>query len=545
MKILNYSITIILLVVNFFIVSMISPMFNSSFIQGLISTISVAVIVFVVLLLKNKRNKASISLLEDVLDKYAGGNFLAEIDSEFDAKEFENLGGIIERLRKQMRQWLFNTLSAEVYLEEYANKLKENSQLSIDVMNRVSNEISAITNGSGRAASDSAENAAIAEELLGSNIEMASYSNQFKEFTLESVKIIEEDSKIIEDTLEDMGNVEKQMKQTSEHINTLRDFLDSVSKMATAISDISNQTNLLALNASIESARAGEAGRGFAVVAEEIKKLAEQSANTAEDIGSNITQVKNNIEKVIVEIDEGVEISNKIKNKSGESSENLKKINGKIKEMLDFINNINSTVDQQTKASESLAVNVEKVAEFTSKTDKTTRELCDNIDKQVRNTDENVLITENVIGISNKFNEFIMTFEKEIDHELYATCDSLADMINDGKVTNDYLSKFAKDTGISEFYITDSNGVTNLSNNPNGIGFTLSDNPADQSYEFYRILGDSSLKVSQSMQIRDIDGRYFKFVAISKKGEKGVIQAGLALEDIIEFRGQYALKNKK
>lgn len=544
MKTLNYLITIILLIANFYIVSMVLPMFNSSYVQGLISTVVIVAIVLIALYLRDRRNKRSISLLEDVLEKYADGNFLAEIDSDFDSKDFENLGRIIDKLRLQMRQWLFNTVSAEVYLKDYAGKLKDNSHMSIDVMNKVSDEISEITNGSGKAASDSAENAAIAEELLGSNIEMSSYSNQFKEFTLESVKMIEEDSKIIEATLEDMGKIEKQMKETSSHINTLRNFLDSVSLMANAISDISNQTNLLALNASIESARAGEAGRGFAVVAEEIKKLAEQSANTAEEIGSNISQVKDNIEEVIVQIDAGVDTSIEIKNKSSESSDNLIKINEKIKEMLDFINNINSTVDQQTKASESLAVNVEKVAEFTSRTDKTTRELRDNIDRQVRNTDENVLITEDVIGISKKFNEFISSFEKEIDNELYATCDNLADLIRDGKVTNSFLEKFSKDTGISEFYITDSSGVTNLSNNPAGIGFTLSSNPEDQSYEFYRILGDSSLKVSQSMQIRDIDGRYFKFVAISKKGEKGVIQAGLALEDIIHFRGQYALKNK-
>jgi methyl-accepting chemotaxis protein len=365
---------------------MVLPMFNSSYVQGLISTVVIVAIVLIALYLRDRRNKRSISLLEDVLEKYADGNFLAEIDSDFDSKDFENLGRIIDKLRLQMRQWLFNTVSAEVYLKDYAGKLKDNSQMSIDVMNKVSDEISEITNGSGKAASDSAENAAIAEELLGSNIEMSSYSNQFKEFTLESVKMIEEDSKIIEATLEDMGKIEKQMKETSSHINTLRNFLDSVSLMANAISDISNQTNLLALNASIESARAGEAGRGFAVVAEEIRKLAVDS-----DKSSN--KIKETVEQIIKLVSSATQSTDVVR-------ENVLDGKGKVDDLIKLINIINNSTNTLTQSMTEVEENASLTSNITNNQEESTNQVA-KVSEEIAQTAQVLLEEFNKIRYNN------------------------------------------------------------------------------------------------------------------------------------------------
>ncbi len=81
------------------------------------------------------------------------------------------------------------------------------------------------------------------------------------------------------------------LQSVNESVDTLSERINAINVLVDTITAISDQTNLLSLNASIEAARAGEHGRGFAVVAEEIKKLSEQSKESAEHITSNIGEI--------------------------------------------------------------------------------------------------------------------------------------------------------------------------------------------------------------------------------------------------------------
>ncbi|WP_038032894.1 methyl-accepting chemotaxis protein [Thermonema rossianum] len=89
-----------------------------------------------------------------------------------------------------------------------------------------------------------------------------------------------------------MEAINNSADQTAQTIDILNNSSEEITKTLRVITDIASQTNLLALNAAIEAARAGDAGRGFAVVAEEIRKLAEQSKQSADDIESVIKKVQ-------------------------------------------------------------------------------------------------------------------------------------------------------------------------------------------------------------------------------------------------------------
>jgi len=139
------------------------------------------------------------------------------------------------------------------------------------------------------------------EEIMNINGILSDFSNDLDEI-VSAIRVIETNSKnseilvnsseqYVQALMKSIDEVSTKFKDVVNKINNLSSNVDKISEITNLINSVAEQTNLLALNASIEAARAGEHGRGFAVVAEEIRKLAEQSKTSSENIYTLIRDI--------------------------------------------------------------------------------------------------------------------------------------------------------------------------------------------------------------------------------------------------------------
>lgn len=494
----------------------------------------------VIILLLHFQKKDS-QILMELISKYSEGNFLAENDRKLRLAGSKKILEQIIALQKTMKEWLYHMLKSGLELSNSAEMLRKNSNESLEHMSKIEVQIDTIRNNSHDIANASMENASVAQELQSANDQMANDSQSYISVTEDTLKTIQSGKRSIVGALEGIDIVEDKMKSAVEKVDALQEMMRVIQQLTQGISKISEQTNLLALNASIESARAGEAGRGFAVVANEVTKLADESSRLAEDIEEKVQAIGGSIQSVVKEINDGMKTTEQLKTGNQEAVSHLDDMVKGAENMLSFIQNITVSIHEQLKATEVLSGNVEKLAGISADSEDATDKTGEDVGVQKLKTNENVELSNSIKHISEDLNAFVDKFDDALNDELFEAAEKLATIMVAQKIDNQFLEKFSSETGISEFYITDENGVTVLSNNPGGIGFTIENDPTTQAYPFYEILNNPEHRVSQHTMIRDIDGKFYKFIGISRQDQRGIIQLGLSIEDLLKFRGRYAI----
>lgn len=326
------------------VLSQLSAMKTTMAVFTVTGTILVALAGFLFLNRFLKPIPAVVRMAENV----AAGNLSSGRLKTLSGDEIGKLTNAINKMQDMVRNVIGQLQKKSHLLASSASQLAASSQ--------------SVSAGATNTASTISQVAVTIDEVSNNTQRIADESAKANEYA-------EKGSNSVDSVITQMNEIQRASEKHKRVIYGLNESAVKITQIVEMITQIADQTNLLALNAAIEAARAGESGRGFAVVAEEVRKLAEQSANAAREIHALTTNIQQESQLAVQSMDQsaeqvstGARIVHEVRDSFDRIITAVQGLSGEIQsvasatvEVSSAINNVTATTQEQTSATEEIA----------------------------------------------------------------------------------------------------------------------------------------------------------------------------------------------
>ncbi len=376
----------------------------------------VVVSTIVILRMTNSITKPLTKIAQNA-EEIASGNLVIEHVYYAKNDEIGLLNRSFTKMTEQVTSLLLSIDLTSKNVERFSKELEQENRTLTEISNQIAVSTEELSSGAQNISADLQDSVTLLEQMdqeASRNVERVSqsvdYSTSANQAISSGKKAIEKQKELLQENIAATKEIEQSTLAFTGYAAQIQD-------MANAVSSIAGQTNLLALNAAIEAARAGEAGKGFAVVADEVRKLAEESAQATNHIFDMVALIKEGLHNISRSVESGVKISEEQTQSMNITLESFAKVEDKVSGIATVLDALAQDVNGSKVRGETILQNVESISAVVEETAAGSEEISASTNEQLHLFGVMVQKVTSLRELTEELNKTVSTFRLEAQDE--------------------------------------------------------------------------------------------------------------------------------